>query len=219
MAPLLEARDLCSADQEPTPLRGLSIAFARGTFSLLTGADGGGKNRLLRLLGLLEMPASGEVFFDGRATSALADSEREQLRNTRFGYLFSSPFLLPSLSVVENVAMPLFRISHSEPDEARVRTSELLEFTHLADHSIARVGDLSPAEQQRTALARALANRPALLIAEAVAPAIAALLRLACVRFDVTVIASVPRDFPTEPADRVIEIDGGAVRAPHPLDA
>lgn len=221
MNTILEARDLCAADQGAEPVRGVSLAFEPGTFNLLTGDEACGKHRLLRLLGLLEVPSSGDVFIEGRATSALTEAAREELRNVRFGYVFAAPFLLTSFTVLENIAMPLFRISHSEPDEARLRTGELLEFAGLTDLAGENVRALSPAEQQRASLARGLANRPAVLIVEnldaelggADLQSFASLLRRTATHFGTAVIATASLQFSAERNDRVIELGAGEVRA------
>ncbi len=217
----LEARDLCTADQATEPVRGVSIAFERGTFNVLAGTEEGSKHRLLRLLGLLERAGSGDVLVEDRATAALADHQREELRNLRFGYVFASPFLLSSFTVLENVAMPLFRISHSEPEEARIRTSELLDFVALTDLSATKVGDLTAPEQQRVSLARGLSNRPAILWVEKLDGSLvgaelyrfASLLRRTAAEDGTTVIATASTKFLTERNDRVIEIADGEVHS------
>ena len=108
-------------------LREVSASFARATFHLLGGAPGGGRELLLRVLGALEKPDRGEVFIEGQPTSGLSEEERAELRGRRCGFVFRAPFLLPAFSVVENLAMPLFRLSHVDAAEARCRTDELLE--------------------------------------------------------------------------------------------
>jgi ABC-type lipoprotein export system ATPase subunit len=144
----------------------VTIACPEGALTLLWGGEGCGKNVLLRLLGLLEAPASGEIFFHGNPTRHLSGESRAGVRNRHFGYLFAEPFLLPSLSVVENIAMPLLKISVVSSDEARNRTQAVLDFVGLPDAMEHRIDELSMFEQHKVALARALVNRPVVLIAE-----------------------------------------------------
>lgn len=201
----------------------LSLHFGAATFNVLAGAPGSGRREFLRVLGLLDPPAGGEVLLEGRATAGLDEPAREQLRNQRCGYLFAAPFLLPAMTVLENVAMPLFKISQVDPPQARSRTEALLEFVGLAASAQELADGLSLFDQHRVSLARALANEPALLVVESLDAGLpgaesarfAALLRLAVERFGVTVIACAPADFAPEKTDRVIPIVRGLAQA-HP---
>src|SRR2546426_697944 len=96
--------------ESPSRVRRVSLAVEAGTWCVLHGVEGCGKNLLLRLLGLLETPDSGEVFVRGAPTRALDEAARLELRNRVFGYVFAEPFLLDTFLVAENVAMPLFKI-------------------------------------------------------------------------------------------------------------
>ena len=152
-----------SDDAAPEPL---SIAFESGTVTSLRGEEGCGKNRLLRLLGLLERPLSGEIFLHDAPTAGLSDAERLALRNRHFGFVFADPFLLNTFTVLENLAMPLFKISGIGLEEARVQTGALLDFAGLRHVSDRPVGSLTLLEQRKVSLARALANQPAILLVE-----------------------------------------------------
>ena len=125
--PVLELRNV-TCGEDGCALRGLSMGFAAGVFHLLTGEPACLRAALLRVLGLLDAPESGAVFLESRNVTPLADPERDEIRNQRCGFLFAEPFLLPSFTVVENVAMPLFKISHFTPEQARERTDLLLDF-------------------------------------------------------------------------------------------
>ncbi len=213
--PVLELRAAACAAAAP----GLSLSFARGTFTVLTGEPGSGRAALLRLLGLLDAPATGEVLLEGRPTAALREPERDELRSQRCGFLFTAPFLLATFTVVENVAMPLFKISHVNPEEARVRTDRLLDFVGLTSVAQDPAGTLAPFEQHAVSLARALANDPAIITVESLETSLSpdeaarftGLLQRTCGHFGVTVIATAPTDFAAATADRVIELANGAV--------
>ena len=213
--PVLELRNVtCAADGHA--LRGVSLRIRAGGLYFIVGESAG----LLRVLGLLDVPESGEVFLEMRNVASLAEPDRDELRNHRCGFLFASPFLLPGFSVVENVAMPLFKISHFTPEQARERTDMLLDFTGLTDEAQCAIDDITPFQQHAVSLARALANDPAVLTVETLETALApedalifaTLLRQSCARFGVAVIASASADFPFEPGDHILAIDtSGAV--------
>jgi ABC-type lipoprotein export system ATPase subunit len=217
--PVLELRHaVCRAGEGAVP-RGISLSFPPASFHLLMGEPGSGRNALLRMLGLLESPAAGEVLFEGHPTATLTERERGEICSERCGFLFAAPFLLQAFSVIENVAMPLFKISHVNPEQARERSERLLDFVGLKGSAQQAASGLTPFQQHAVALARALANEPALITAESLETALppeeiarfTGLLRKASVRFGVTVIASASNDFPSEPADRVIAIAAGGI--------
>jgi ABC-type lipoprotein export system ATPase subunit len=217
--PIIELREVICSATGASPQR-CSLRFFAGSFNLLVGAPGSGRSGLLRVLGLLDAPGAGEVLFKERATAALSEADREALRNRHYGFLFAAPFLLPKFSVVENVAMPLFRISHVSPDQARRRTDELLEFVGLGALPQEPIAGLTLGQQHAVSLARALGNEPDVLIVESLAlnlppeeaATLSGFLRQACESFGATVIASAPLDFALEKTDRAIELDAGAVR-------
>ena len=199
-------------------LRGLSLCFRAGALHFITGEPASRRGALLRVLGLLDAPESGEVFLETQNVASLAESDRDRIRSERCGFLFAAPFLLSAFSVVENVAMPLFKISRFTPEQARERTDLLLDFTGLTAEAQQPADELTDFQQHAVSLARALANDPAVITVEsldALAPADAArftaLLRQCCARFGVAVIASVPADFPAEPGDCVVALDANGV--------
>jgi lipoprotein-releasing system ATP-binding protein len=197
----------------------VTLEFIAGDFCTLRGEPGSGRTLLLRLLGLLERPESGDVLVEGVGTSEFDEPVRDELRNRRFGFIFSAPFLLPSMTVLENIAMPLFRISQLNPEQARARTDLLLNFVGLLEAEQERIDSLSYHAQQCVALARALATEPAVIVAEELDGPILPeerlhfyrLLRSAAERFGVTIIAAVPPTFVEEKIDRVIDIVAGRV--------
>lgn len=198
----------------------VSIAFAPGSVTLLTGAAESGHELLLRVIGLLEAPERGEILLAGAPVHGLSEDERIALRDRRLGFVFAAPFLLLAFTPIENVAMPLFKISDAGTAEAQRRGEELLDFVGLPELVQAPCSELGAFDQHRISLARALVNEPSVLLIEKLDAAlagdevrvVAALARQAAERFGVAVIATVSPDFDAEGSDRVIEIAGGAVQ-------
>ena len=131
----------------------------------LVGPSGAGKSTLLHIAGLLETPDSGQVIIGGRDCARMKDDERTRVRRAQMGFIYQFHQLLPEFSAVENVAMPQLIQGRSKP-QARARATELLTALGLADRLDHRPAELSGGEQQRTAIARALANTPRLLLAD-----------------------------------------------------
>src|SRR5262245_32429261 len=142
-----------------------SFAIRRGEMVALVGPSGSGKSTLLHIAGLLEQPSGGEIRLDGKAASALSDAARTALRRGTLGFVYQYHHLLPEFSALENVVLPQM-IAGRPRREARARAAALLERVGLAGRVSHRPARLSGGEQQRTAIARALANRPALLLAD-----------------------------------------------------
>lgn len=148
-----------------TVLDGVCLDVARGEMVAIVGASGAGKSTLLNLLGALDRPTRGEVLIDGVAVSGLDDDALSRLRNRRIGFVFQFHHLLREFSALENVMMPL-RLGGTETAAARVRAEALLDRVGLASRMHHRPAELSGGEQQRTAVARALAMDPALVLAD-----------------------------------------------------
>ncbi len=146
-------------------LRGVSISIPRGDFVAVTGPSGSGKSTLLHLLGGVDTPTSGDVVFLGRNLSRMSVEGRAALRLKEVGLVFQRFHLLPMLTALENVELPL--AAARIPRKARrQRATEVLERVGLADRLSHRPGELSGGQCQRVAIARALANRPALILAD-----------------------------------------------------
>ena len=146
-------------------LEGVDFSVRRGEMVAVIGASGAGKSTLLHVLGALERPTSGDVRLGGRRVAALADEELAALRNLSVGFVFQFHHLLKEFSALENVMMPL-RIAGRPDTEARHRAEALLERVGLASRLHHRPSEMSGGEQQRTAVARALAMNPPLLLAD-----------------------------------------------------
>ena len=146
-------------------LAGIDVAIGQGEFLAITGASGSGKSSLLNVLGCLDRPDSGRYLLEGRDVALLDDEATSNIRNRRIGFVFQSFHLLPRLSVLENVMLPL-RFAREAPDGVEARARTLLERVGLADRSGHRPGELSGGQMQRAAIARALLLQPALLLAD-----------------------------------------------------
>jgi lipoprotein-releasing system ATP-binding protein len=146
-------------------LRGASLRIGRGEVVALVGPSGAGKSTLLHIAGLLERADGGEVVIGDRRCSALGDEERTALRRRHLGFVYQFHHLLPEFSALENVMLPQM-IAGKPRREARARARELLASVGLAEREQHRPSRLSGGEQQRVAFARALANAPAVLLAD-----------------------------------------------------
>ena len=146
-------------------LRGIDLELEPGTLAALIGPSGTGKSTLLHIAGLLERPTGGEVVIEGEVTGELGDRERTRLRRERIGFVYQFHHLMPDFTALENVMLPQL-LARAGRREARERAADLLGRLGLAPRLGHRPGRLSGGEQQRVAIGRALANRPALLLAD-----------------------------------------------------
>ena len=146
-------------------LNGVSLDVRRGEMIAIVGASGAGKSTLLHILGALDRPSAGEVVLDGESLSALDDFELSRLRNKKVGFVFQFHHLLREFSALENVMMPL-RISGWDAHKARARATDMLARVGLSARSTHRPSEMSGGEQQRTAVARALAVDPVVVLAD-----------------------------------------------------
>ena len=150
---------------ETHALRGVSLSVDSGEFMALVGPSGSGKTTLLQLLGCLDQPTTGKVFIDSRDVSQLSRNERADVRRSKLGFVFQFFALIPTLTAYENVEMPLLLSGNGTADR-QARVTELLDAVGLAERAHHRPDQMSGGEQQRVAVARALATRPSLILAD-----------------------------------------------------
>ena len=162
--PLLRCDNLVRTypDGDVRALRGVSLEVRRGESVAITGPSGCGKSTLLHLLGGLDRPTSGEVYFEGNALGSL---DLDAFRARHLGFVFQSFYLLPTFTALENVQIPMFEGPWPRAERAE-RARRLLDEVGLAHRAAHLPGRLSVGERQRVAIARALANGPALLLAD-----------------------------------------------------
>ncbi|MCS7305781.1 MAG: ABC transporter ATP-binding protein [Thermoguttaceae bacterium] len=163
--PLLRTDNLCRVypDGQVQALQNVSLRIEAGQFVAIMGPSGSGKSTLLNLLGGLDRPTSGEVYFRGQALGAMPSLDAYRARHV--GFVFQAFHLLPTLTAAENVQIPMFETLSSSA-QRRERAAQLLEIVGLAHRAGHLPSQLSVGERQRVAIARALANQPDLLLAD-----------------------------------------------------
>lgn len=147
-------------------LKGVDLDLRRGEVSAVVGPSGCGKSTLLYLLGLLDRPDGGAISVSGEEVPLDRDGAHTRMRCEHIGFVFQFHFLLPEFSALENVILPMRKLGGLEEDEMESRASELLSEVGLGDKMRRRPSQLSGGEQQRVAIARSLANRPSVLLAD-----------------------------------------------------
>jgi putative ABC transport system ATP-binding protein len=159
-------RQFKSGDRTIKPVNGISFELERGTFASIVGKSGSGKSTLLSLLGALDKPTSGDVVVDGVSLAGLPDRKLTEYRRRDIGFVFQQFNLIPNLSAVDNVMLPMEFAGVGRAARSQ-RAKELLERMQLDPEKHARrTNRLSGGEQQRVAIARALANEPKLILAD-----------------------------------------------------
>lgn len=146
-------------------LKGIDLRIEKGEIVSIVGPSGAGKTTLLQILGTLDKPDSGSVVVDGIETSTLSTNKLSEFRNTHLGFVFQFHQLLPEFTAIENIMIPAY-IAGMKPKETRSRAEELLEFMGLSDRATHKPNELSGGEKQRVAVARALMNNPAVILAD-----------------------------------------------------
>jgi len=146
-------------------LKGVSFEIDEGEFTVVAGPSGCGKSTLLNLIGLLDTPTAGHIMIDGVNTTELSEKQRTQLRNQKIGFVFQFFNLIPELTVIENVMLPML-VRGTPSDKAKRESAELLKIVGLADKMHAGATQLSGGQMQRVAVARGLSNQPAIFLAD-----------------------------------------------------
>ena len=142
-----------------------SLEIEEASFVSIVGPSGSGKTTLMNLIGLVDYPTSGKVYFNGQDTSKLSEAERRRLRLSKIGLVFQTFNLIPSLTALENVELPM-ALAGLKPTAQRERATRLLGWVGLSQRLHHRPKELSTGEMQRVAIARALANNPSIIIAD-----------------------------------------------------
>lgn len=146
-------------------LRGVNFDIEEGEFAIVAGPSGSGKSTLLNLMGLLDTPTDGHIIVDGLDTTQLSEGRRTHLRNEKIGFVFQFFNLIPELTVIENVMLPRL-IGGTPNDKAKEEAAKLLKMVGLRDKMFASATQLSGGQMQRVAVARALVNQPAIILAD-----------------------------------------------------
>lgn len=165
----LEARNLIKiykmGENELIALKGVSLTIDKGEFVAITGFSGSGKSTLMHLLGCLDTPTEGQYFIDDVEVTQATRNELAKIRNQKIGFVFQKFHLLPDLTALDNVALPMLYAGSTE-DVARKRAAELLTMVNLANRLDHYPYQLSGGQQQRVAIARSLINNPSIILAD-----------------------------------------------------
>ncbi len=162
---MISLRDIHKSYDRLEVIKGVSLDVMPGEIMSIVGPSGAGKTTLLQIMGTLDRPDSGVVSYDGRDVSGFSDSRLARFRNSSIGFVFQFHQLLPEFSMLENVAMPAM-IGGAGRNEAFARAAELIDYLGLSDRAQHRPAELSGGERQRAAVARALVNRPSVVLAD-----------------------------------------------------
>lgn len=149
--------------EEVRALRGIDLDIKAGEFAAVVGPSGAGKTTLLHILGCLDLPSRGELHFDGIRVDKMRESELVALRRKKIGFIFQQFYLIPGLSVLDNIALPLL---FSKTPAAKGRIEDLARMVGLGERLHHVPAQLSGGEMQRTAIARALVNNPEVILAD-----------------------------------------------------
>lgn len=204
--------------QQVTALKSVYFDIARGELLAIVGASGAGKSTLLQIIGTLDHPTSGTVLFEGKNLFRLSEQEQAEFRNRRIGFVFQFHHLLPEFTALENAALPAL-IQNRSPAQARAEAAAILQEVGLGHRLQHKPGELSGGEQQRVAVARALMQRPDIVLADEptgnldthTGEALFALLRKLNRDRGTTFVIVTHNDKLSAQADRIIRMEDGMI--------
>ena len=158
-------RDFVLGNEIVYVLKGINLEINKGEYVALMGPSGSGKSTLMNLLGCLDTPTSGTYILNGKDVSKMKDDELAEIRNKEIGFVFQTFNLLPRTTALDNVALPMIYAGHSK-SERNARATEVLQQVNLADRMDHQPNQLSGGQRQRVAVARALVNKPSIILAD-----------------------------------------------------
>lgn len=217
---LLKTQNLCktygTGDTKVDALKNASFSVSKGEFVAIVGQSGSGKTTLLNLLGALDTPTSGKVFLDGKDIFAMKEKDLSVFRRRNIGFIFQAYNLVPELNVEENIILPLL-LDYRKPDRKYV--DELLGILGLTDRRHHLPNQLSGGQQQRVAIGRALATKPALILADEPtgnldsknSRDVLCLMKLSVERYHQTLLMITHNQSYASFADRVLNVEDGIV--------
>lgn len=222
MGTLVEIRDICKVynpgENEVKALDHVSLTIGEGEFVAIIGHSGSGKSTLMNMLGCLDVPTSGSYFLHGHNVGSMSDDELSDIRNQEIGFVFQGFNLIPSLTAVENVELPL--IYRGVGKKERVELSEkALDKVGLSKRKTHKPSEMSGGQQQRVAIARAIAQAPPIILADEPtgnldtqnSNEVIALLREASHKYEQTIIMITHNRMIAQTADRVLEVSDGVL--------
>ncbi|MBR5929160.1 MAG: ABC transporter ATP-binding protein [Prevotella sp.] len=162
---MIDIKDVTKSFGNLKVLKGITLHIDKGEVVSIVGPSGAGKTTLLQIIGTLDKADSGEIRIDGKEISSMSKKRLSDFRNTHIGFVFQFHQLLPEFTALENIMIPAY-IAGKSRSEAKKRAMELLQFMGLTDRASHKPNELSGGEKQRVAVARALVNNPAVILAD-----------------------------------------------------
>lgn len=222
MSALVEIKDVCKVynpgENEVRALDHVSLTIDEQEFVAIIGHSGSGKSTLMNMLGCLDVPTSGEYWLHGQDVSALSDDALSDIRNREIGFIFQGFNLIPNLTALENVELPLIYrgVSKSVREELSVEALKKVGLEHRMDH---KPSEMSGGQQQRVAIARALITKPAVILADeptgnldsVTGMEVIGLLKISAERFYQTILVVTHNEEIAQMAERIIRIEDGKV--------